>query len=849
MNMFKRCIIALLTIILALPVLPANTIASAASKPSLSMSTMNLIGTGATSPIIKLNNVDMSKVKRLTWYTQNEKVAIAESASKDNLSAKVTAVGKGKTNVRVKITYKNGDVERPSCSVTVQIPATGVEISNAKDNDNNTHVIILGESFDFNRALTPSNANDKTYWFLEPVKGVDIATVDTKGIVKALKPGFVRLTAKAALTKAEASNSKITDSVMIEIVEKSAQVVDVALVNNTTLKVKFNIPMNSSTLLTKDNKIQDSIKITAKTDEKGVNAKPVGELTGTLSTDGKELTITSAYGFNGLYGILMTNLIKSTDGLSLINYNENLELYDTVRPFYDGFTTDETGLKVIIKFSEPVNISELKIEDVKPAVSNDTILPLTLNILKDKANYKLSKDRKSLEIDLTSISTYDYNKLFTVTVSGIKDDAGLYTQPYIYPIHFKADTSPKPQARLISLTRTGYNTLTAIFDRAIQYAGNVQLSNGEFIAGVVDLTDNKKVNYTLSQFGALLTGIQEVSIGYWNGYNVDPRDTSASLLTKRPVNFVAESSIPVITKNELTVDQTTGDYLLTLTYNKNIITATGAGSFSTRIVTLNNDIYSDRALGYTAMYKDNTVTLILRKDQFIENGLYTITVPAGFARDSYMNQSTLTTVSFRKDAAVSSELPGPLAVEQAIDNANVVYVTFANKVDEATAQNVANYTIEGVTIISATLKANNAEGATVELTLLENSVTIATVYPVYIKNIMGYHNTYTAMKPYQTRIPLRKNKAPSIREIKYVSPNSIILTFDETITGTPSFSVMQGNQNLAYSSFLTDQTVTIMLTTNPPINTMLRIEANLDNDIRDIHGNRSVISTQYVVVK
>lgn len=843
----KRCLLALLVIMLALPILPANVISAAAKKPTLSPAKITLVGEGATNNL-KLQNVDKSKVKKITWYSQNEKVAVAEATSGDKYTGKVTAIGKGKTNVRVKITYKDGKVVRPNCSVTVQIPAKEVKISNAVlDAVNNNHVIVVGESFDFNRKLTPSNANDKTYWFLEDLKGKDIATVNTAGVVKALKPGFVRLTAKASLTKAGAATSKVTDSIVIEIVEKSAQVVKVELLNTTTLKITFNNAIKSETVL-KDKKLLDTVKIFTKTDSKGQTAKALGDLTGSLSTDGKELTIYTTFGFNGLYGLSLTNQIKSTDGLSLVNYNEDIALYDDRAPFYDRFTTDETGLKVTIHFSEPINIAEMKVEDARLyEVNKPALLPLTITILKEKNNYKLSEDRKALTIDLTSVSPFDHDKMFEVRVSGIKDDAGKYTEPYIHPLYFKADTSPKPQARLLTVERTGTNELTATFDKAIKDPGQLLLSNGELLAGRVDTENNKKVKYTLTPSGALLTGMQRVSVGYWNSYNVLPGDTTANRMWEMMVNFTVEISVPTIVKQEFTLVQETGDYQLTLTYNKNVTVVNPTGILETRLVTINNDIYNNRQLTYIATVKENEVTLILRKDQVVDSGFYTVKLPAGFVRDNYLNQSVINEVSFKKDAAVSSELPAPTSVVQDANNPNIVYVTFANKVDDLTASNIANYRILGTSIVSVRLEANNADGATIALTLASNSILIDTIYPIYIENIAGYHNTYSAMKPYEGRIPLKENKAPAIREIKFTYPNTITLTFDETIVGNASFRVIQDNNNLAYSSSINGQVVTIVLTTTPKINVTMRIEANPENNIRDINGNTSFIAPQTVV--
>ncbi len=844
----RRCFVALLVVVLSLPVFPAGILVSAATKkPSLSMSSMNLVGVGATSSI-KLNNVDMSKVKRLTWYTQNEDVAIVEPASSDNLTGKITAVGKGTTNIRIKITYKDGKVERPSCKVKILIPATAIEINNAKDTEenNNRHIIIVGETYDFNRSLTPKNANDKTYWFID---NEEYATVNSSGVVTGKKPGFIRLEARASLTKAGAATSTVNDIINIEIVEKSAGVKEVVLVDTNTLKITFTSAINPSTVLTTDKKLQDTIVITPKIDDKGVNASPLGALTGSLSTDGKVLTITSTNVFNGLYGIHLSSNIKSTDGLALTNYYENLTLYDTIRPTFKDYTVDETGLKVSINFSEPMDFTSMALTGAKVVSAGQTALPATISIIGEKANYVVSKDKKSLTIDLSNVSSYDHNKLFTINLSGLKDLAGNFSNPYPLTVYFMADTTPKAQARLMTVVRSGYNTLTATFTRPIKSPGMIYLSNGEWINGIVDTTDNTKVNYTISTAAALLTGVQKVSVGYWDSYNVALTDTSASTLTERVVDFTVNRSVPVLIKSELTLVSENGvdNHVLTLTYDKKVVVTSATGSFATKIVTVNNDIYSNRLLGYTAVAKDNVVTLILTKEQFTDSGLYTVTIPNGFVRDDYMNLNNAQTIQFRKDAAVSSALPAPKEVKQAADNPNVVYVVFGNKLDEATSQNPSNYIILGTTVVSAELVDNAATGATVKLTLAPNSIPTTTIYPIYINNITGYHNTYTKMEPYQNIIPLNENKAAQVTNVVYNYPNTITMTFDEAIIGTANFQVLQGSADLATSSIITGNTVIITLNNVPTKNVVMNIVPTQFNTIKDSSGNASVISPRILV--
>lgn len=840
-----KCMALLLAIVLVLPVLPTGVTitASAAAKPSLSLTSKTLVGIGSTFTL-NVKNLDTKKVKSAVWTSSNKKVATVASNK-----GYVTAEGKGTTNIKVKITYTDKKVTTLTCKVAVKIPATAIEITNAQDTDanNNRHVIEVGGEFDFNSVKTPSNASDLITYTIDKTT---YATVDKKGIVKGIKPGFVRLTATASLTKAGVSTSAINDIINIEVVDKTARAKNVALTDNTTLTVTFDRPIDASTLIGTDKKLLNNISITAKTNEKGVVANGLGNLTGVLSDDKKTLTITSSKIFNGLYSIHFSSNIKSTDNVALLDYYKEVEFYDKVAPTFKDWSVDDTGLKVTLTFSEPVDFANLAISSVKLVSAGETALPATISTLSTKSNYVKSEDGKSLTIDLSSISSYDYNKTFAVVMAGLKDTAGNYPSGGFITAYVATDTRPKAQARLINIERTGFNTLTATFTRGIKTAGSVQLSNGEWINGVVDATDNKKVNYTLSSTAALLSGNQKVSVGYWDAYNVTTSDTSANVVQDRYINFATDKSIPVITKSELTTDTTNGveTYILTLTYNKDVSLMSATGTFTSRLITANNDIYSNKLLGYKAIVQGKVVTVILESTMFNEIGNYIITIPQGFVHDAYMNLSVENTVQAQKGGSSSTALPAPRDVKQDPKDASIVYVTFANKLDDASAQNVSNYNILGAVVTKAELVDNTTSGATVKLTLLSGSVTVSTLYPVIITGVEGYHNTYTAITRYDTMLFLNENRGPVLTKTEYTHPNTITLTFDENLFGTPSFQAIQsGSSELnVSSSYIDGNKVIIILNTRPVSGAGVQITATQLNTLADAAGNKTNFTTTWL---
>lgn len=246
------------------------------------------------------------------------------------------------------------------------------------------------------------------------------------------------------------------------------------------MTITFDNAVEESTVLD-GTSLSDSVSIKAMTDKKGKTADALGDLTGSLSSDGKVLSIVSENAFNGLYGLHLSDSIKTTGGTALTEYYKNLELYDTKPPYYKNYKIDDTGLVVTLEFSKPMDFSKMAISKVSLVKSNQTAETATLNYLKTKTNYVKSDDNKFLTIDLSDIDTDDQNKTFSVVFSGLKDKNGNYPSNSVITAYVATDTTEKSQAKLKTLTRTGYNTLTATFTRSIKIPGDIELSNGKTI--------------------------------------------------------------------------------------------------------------------------------------------------------------------------------------------------------------------------------------------------------------------------------------------------------------------------------------------------------------------------------
>ena len=131
----------------------------------------------------------------------------------------VTGVDEGNATIQCKVTLSDKSTKTLSCKVTVkeQKAATSVKINNAKLNENKVHTIVVGESYDFNRTLSPAKSNDKTYWY---ILDEEYAEVNSGGVVTAKKAGITKLVAKVGIDRvsAEEATNKVVDSICLNIV-------------------------------------------------------------------------------------------------------------------------------------------------------------------------------------------------------------------------------------------------------------------------------------------------------------------------------------------------------------------------------------------------------------------------------------------------------------------------------------------------------------------------------------------------------------------------------------------------------------------------------------------------------
>lgn len=838
----KAALIMILALLLTPLFLLQSTSAVLAATPAFKETEIEIIGEGKTYQLEILNKVDGSKYK---WSSSNTKVARVSS------KGLVTAVGKGSATIRCVITYSNNKTKTLKCSVKVYIPATKIKINNAVL-VNGAHILKVGEKYDFNRDITPSNSSDKTYWAItdgdpECIKVTDSST----GKVEAVKPGFVVLRATAArtATEADALKSSVNDAVIIQVVAPTASVSSAEIIDSTQIKVVFDSPIDASTVIGSNNTLLENITIGLRKNAKGVMASDPGKLTAKLSDDKKTLTITASNQFLGDYIIKFTKNIKTTTGIAIEEYDKLLSYVDTIKPTISECVLDDTGMIMTIIFSEPIDFTNLKVSNasVVPGQTSTTMDAMTSSILNNKNNYIPSEDKRSLTINLSNIAYSDFNKLFTVAISGIKDMSGNEPANSYVIAYLRTDNTPKPQANLISMVRTGYYTLTATFDRSLRFAGYATITNGSYMSGTIDEQNPKKVHYTMTEADALKRGAQTVTVSGWQSYNVDPKDAFKQQTVS--VSFDVDSTSPVLIKDEF--DPKTG--ILTLTYNKEVNLSYTTGAFNATLITINDEI-RQQTISYTKVTSDDPKVIKIQLGNMTALGYYTFTMDKYFVMDTFKNYAWEKTLTINNSEGVELELPGPYLITQSSTNLSEIYLEFAHMLDVASAQNINNYSIPGVTIISAKVTKNTKnEGATVVLTVADGSIEISLDRPIKISGVKSYSGTYGPISDFSTTVFLKDNKKPYFINYIYdkTKPNEIRLRFSEDIAGTMFVRVT--NQSGAYSIEI-GNTITvsgsdvIITLSGTPINgSLLKVDI-IENKITDLSGNETTaMNTQFFI--
>lgn len=778
----------LMVLMLAAPVNASLT--KAAAKPSFNKKTVKLeLGGGAKK--LKLLNSDEGST--IVWTVKNKKKVGLELKNNDR-TAVLTPIKAGDTVVSCVVVTNNKKVYTLECNVKVknkENPAKSVKITNAVlDETYNAHCLTEGESYKFEAQLISSVSGepctDKIFW---ESSNKNVVKVGSKGKVVAVSAGTAKVTAYAGQTKQGALSSKVKKTVRIHVDASETKVEKVELQHFKQLKIYFNKPMNADSIFDSSTKqVLSSAVVIRPEKDGGTDAMEPGELTASLSADGKELSIFAENGFSGTYGITVTEKVKTKTGISLEeSYYGKTVLKDTTGPMVAAVNTDESGTTCIITFSEPIDISQMVVKDPERTDKAPAYTANWSGFFTTASNYVLSKDKTQLSLDMSRLMEQDLNCEIKVKISGVTDLVNNAANDgsgnaYI-TVGLITNTLNKQEAKCISVNRNG-NSLVAVFDQPINTPG-IAIADSDSLIGSVNPDNKKEVIYPLS---SNLLSKKEIIQVRLLGYSVFASSTAANEFTSN-VNFQTSKSATLVADSSFTTKTVNQgrEKVLSLTFTNSVNVTASTGSISAT-KTLNGVVSSATDYAYKVSVDKKTMELILTGN-FTEQTKYDFTLPAGFFTDVYGNPNDSMVVSVTKTAGDSYPLPAPALIQLDSTAKNKVYVTFHSMIDKESAEKTSNYAIQGSTITSARVMVNddkNQAPSVIELTLAAPITELDIPYQVKISGIRGYQGEYTDMADYNQMIKLGNNLNITYTVAANSNTGQVIITFDSDINASLS---------------------------------------------------------------
>ena len=378
-----------------------------ATGVTLSFSSVSLEA-GKTKTVSASVTPSSASDKTVIWSSSNEKIATV------NANGTIKAIAAGTATITA--TSKDGNAST-SCKVTVKQPATSIVLKSTSGTDlsKTTMKISVGSSKTVKATLQPSNVtNTDVTWSSSDKK---IATVSSKGVVKGIKAGTVKITA----TSGDGAVSK-TIKIKIYTPVKSVSL------NKTSATLKeggsttITATVSPSTATYKTVEWTSSNYDVATVDENGkVTAKGVGYAIITATTTQGEKTATCT-----------VSVVKPVKSISISETSLRIEVGDKVTLKATVKPTDATNKTVSWKSSDK-SVATVSASGVVTAkkLGTATITVTTADGgLKKTCTVNVVKKVTSVELNKSSATLYLGKTLTlkaTVSPSGATNSAVTFT--------------------------------------------------------------------------------------------------------------------------------------------------------------------------------------------------------------------------------------------------------------------------------------------------------------------------------------------------------------------------------------------------------------------------------------
>lgn len=634
---------------------------------------------------------------------------------------------------------------------------------------------------------------------------------------------FTYTTAKQApgtykLTVVAYDGTKASASVEVSATIDAFQVASVTVQNSKQIVVKFNKPVQEGNL--PGGHAYSSAP--GKMDYYALGVAPVVYPSAAdLSDDKTTVTLTFDSAFpNNTYSQFAVSGVKSATGQTVADYKASISLTDTTAPSVNPIKF--RGVLADITFSEPVktmlnagnvdvsaaiSVNGVQVSQTSSPISYDFkqdpkgYVTLTLKGLEKGKTYNLNlvavEDLVGNRANLTSTITVPTDTvaptIASATVTGSKLNL-TFSEP------LDATTIDGVNGRYFKVSASGVSTNvydTTAPDTANNNAVSVDLSSlvgsNAFInttltiSGYQDLVGNKGSDYTLT---ATVTRDQTAP------------QVQTAVVSGNQIIIKLDEDVQAGSGGTIGYDFTSTDNLL-LSGNLQLSSAT-YGNYNTGTTVANNYIVLTVA-GPTQVLSGSN----------LKNGSYSISLPAGFLKDTIGNaNSSAVTVKFTTSGNTSN---GSLALTAGVgvgggvyqdgSNPSVLIFHFNNTVGQS-ALNPSNYVIDGVPAANASVKFVN-DYQTVQVTLPDGAIPVNGLRTVKVANIVDTNgNTLSSTTAdVQRDITLAENIKPTAVSATLANDSAINVTFSENVVGVAAPSgveiwinnVKQGAVSATYS--------------------------------------------------
>ncbi len=574
----------------------------------------------------------------------------------------------------------------------------------------------------------------------------------------------------------DATVAKVSTGVVPAVLAVSS----VSAINAKEVAVTFNQPVTKSTVLDASNAVQNITFAAIGT------ASDPGALTGSLSADGKTLTITAAGSFSGDYTVVASKLILTTDSKALVEFKSVVSFEDTVRPTL-GQAVYNANNVATFSFSEPINVADnsalattLVLKDASGATYTPTVV--------------LAGNKKSFTLDLNA-EGFVTGKTYTLTATGLVDFAGnlITPNPVTLSVEKKVIDDVVPTVTSITSTQAGYVV--------VNFSEKVAANASNVVATVGTITADLDTNATLDASGTVLTvrdasynGTKDIAVNSFTDVAGNAGTAKTTL-----VNFAVDSVKPTVSSSLVQVIN--NQNYLVINYSEDVTVTNAAGSITGTYVTENGveklvaPINTALAANVSSVSATKNQVKILIDTQ--EKGSYTVSVPVNVVIDIVGNQNAIASVVYTVGAntsettkpTIADSTPGTADLDgivvQSADK-NTVVITFSEAL-ATSSLNLNNFKVEGAAVAEKAVFTDDPKSA-IKLTLKEGAIKTSGTYNFTVSNVADVAGN--VMIPVTTQKAFVENGLPSLTAAALTSndveehTSKITLTFDEAILAT-----------------------------------------------------------------